>query len=90
MAIVASDRADFWGFNPRNFLLSYCNANGLNAANYYAEVKEDGSTGLQTINIHPTGDGGAAATDTIEGSPAIVDDSAPTDTEVALEVEANT
>lgn len=89
MAIIATDRADFWGFNPRNYLLSYCNANGLNAANYYAEVKEDGSTGLQYINIHPTGDGGSAALDAIEGSPAVVDISAPSDTEVAAEDQAN-
>lgn len=90
MTAVATDRADFWGFNPQNYLISYCNANGLNPANYYAEVKEDGSTGLQYINIHPVADGGAAALDTIEGSPQVVDLAAPSDTEVATEVSANT
>jgi hypothetical protein len=90
MAIIATDRADFWGFNPMNYLLSYCNSNGLNPANYYAEVLQDGSTGLQYINIHPNGDGGAGALDTIEGSPKMVDMSAPSDTEVAVEVLVNT
>ena len=90
MTAIATERADFWGFNPQNYLLSYCNTNGLNPSNYYAEVVVDGSTGLQYILIHPNADGGAGAIDTIEGSPKIVDLAAPSDTEVAIEVSVNT
>ena len=85
MAAVASDRADFWAFNPQNYVLSYCNGLGLNPANYYAEATQDGSTGLVTFYIHPNSDGQTTASDTDYATPQVVDIS-PGDATVAAEV----
>ena len=85
MTAVAQDRADFYAFNPQNYLLSYCNANGLTAANYYCEAKEDGSTGLVTFYIHPNADGLANTSDTDPATPQVVNLSTG-DATVAAEV----
>ena len=85
MTAVAQDRADFYAFNPQNYLLAYCNTNGLNTANFYCEAKQDGSTGLVTFYIHPNADGAANASDTDYATPQVVDIS-PGDATVAAEV----
>lgn len=72
MAAVASDRADFWAFNPQNYILSYCNGLGLNPANYYCEAKQDGSTGLVTFYIHPNADRQAGSSDTDPATPQVI------------------
>lgn len=84
MAVIASDRADFWGFNAQNYLLSYCNGNGLNPANYYVENRQDESTGLIYLYLHPVADGGAGspATDPATATPILL---ASADPEVATE-----
>ena len=85
MTAITSDRADFYNFNPMNYLITYCNANGLVPANYYVESNQDGSTGLITFFIHPLADGQSNAIDTDIATPKIVNLS-PGDSEVAAEV----
>ena len=84
MTAIASDRADYWGFQPANYLNGYCQQNGLTASSYYVDCKQDESTGLQWYYIHPNADGGASAPDASAANPAPLDP-APTDPEVVIE-----
>jgi len=73
MTVLASDRADSWGFNPTNFLQAYCNANNVAPAGYYVEEKEDGVTGQRFFYLHPSSDGAAGASDTDAATPQVID-----------------
>lgn len=88
MSFVAQDLASNWGFNPQNFLMSYCNANSVSPAGYYVEDKQDGSTGTIWYYIHPNADGGSGAWDADPATPAALDP-APQDPEVAAETASN-
>ena len=85
MAVLATDRADFYAFNPANFLLRYCNANGLPTAGYYVEEKQDGANGLCYFYLHPNADGQSNASDTDPATPQVVNFT-PGDPGIAAEV----
>ena len=59
MTILFSDRADYWGFKPDNFLINYCNANGLDSSQHFVDESTT-EGGLRYFHIHPQPDGASS------------------------------